>query len=148
MVEDKYKSYLQAGLFVFLDLNGSKVPYKIADVEEGQHLVMLLEDIRGKDESDSLAGKEIWIPVGQVKERHLRSPRSLKEKWEDYSILDNASGQQYSILRTEEYPQQLMAVIEINGREILIPLNDHLITDIDRDAKCIHIDIPEGLLDL
>lgn len=148
MVEDKYKPYLLPGAFVFIDLDGSKVPYKIAHTEDAAHFVVLFENIRGKDESDNLSGKEIWIPVDQVKERHLRSPRSLKEKWEDYQISDETTGTIYPILRTEEYPQQLMAVIDIAGREVLVPLNDQLITDIDKDAKIIRMQIPEGLLDL
>jgi 16S rRNA processing protein RimM len=148
MVEDKYKSYLQPLAFVFIDINGSKVPYKIAETEDGAHFVVLFEDIRGKNESDDLAGKEIWIPVDQVKERHLRSPRSLKEKWEDYRIHDETTGNDFTILRTEEYPQQLMAVIDIEGRDVLIPLNDQLITDIDKENKIISMKIPEGLLDL
>lgn len=148
MVEDKYKPYLQPGFFVFLDINGSRVPYKITETEDGQHFVVLFEDIRGKDESDDLAGKDIWIPVEQVKERHLRSPRSLKEKWENYSIHDETTGNDFAILRTEEYPQQLMAVIDIAGREALVPLNDQLITDINKESKIIRMQIPEGLLEL
>ena len=148
MVEEKYKSYLQPDASVFIDLDGSKVPYRITQVEDGAHFVVLFENIKGKNESDDLSGKEIWIPVDQVKERHLRSPRSLKEKWEDYVIRDETGGGEYAILRTEEYPQQLMAVIDIAGREVLVPLNDQLITDIDKDAKIIRMQIPEGLLDL
>ena len=63
-------------------------------------------------------------------------------------IRDETGGGEYAILRTEEYPQQLMAVIDIAGREVLVPLNDQLITDIDKDAKIIRMQIPEGLLDL
>ncbi|HEY3387488.1 MAG TPA: hypothetical protein VGK46_13315 [Saprospiraceae bacterium] len=148
MVEEKYKAYLQPGAFLFIDLDGSKVPYKISHTEDGAHFVVLFDSIRGKDESDDLSGKEVWIPVDQVKERHLKSPRSLREKWEDYQINDETTGTNYPILRTEEYPQQLMAVIDITGREVLIPLNDQLITDIDKDAKIIRMQIPEGLLDL
>ena len=41
-----------------------------------------------------------------------------------------------------------MAVLDIDGRNILIPLSDQLITEIDKDQKIIHMEIPEGLLEL
>ena len=148
MIEDKFTSYVQRGSFVFFDIDGSRVPFQVSSVEEGQHFVISLEDVDGRQESDKLAGKEFWVPLDQVKPRHQKSPRNIKAKWEDYTIHDEASGASYPILRTEEYPQQLMAVIEINGREILIPLHDQLIVDIDKDQKVIRMEIPEGLLEL
>ncbi len=148
MIEDRFKGYLKPGSFVFLDLDGSRVPFRIADIDEGQHFIMLLEDINGKQESDTLTGKELWIPMEQVKPRHQKSLRNIKEKWEDYRIHDQATGIYYPILRTEEYPQQLMAVIDILGRDVLIPLNDQLIMEIDKEQKIIIMEIPEGLLDL
>ncbi len=148
LVEERLSSYIQPDAFVFFDLNGSKVPYQIEDVEQGQHFLISLKDINGKQESDTMTGKEIWIPMEQVKPRHLKSPRNIKEKWEDFTLVDEKSGLPYPILRTEEFPQQLMAVIAINGKEILIPLHEQLITSIDRDQKIINMEIPEGLLDL
>jgi 16S rRNA processing protein RimM len=42
----------------------------------------------------------------------------------------------------------LMAVIEINEQELLVPLHEQLILNIDREEKIIRMEIPEGLLDL
>ena len=148
LVEERFRSYIKPDAFIFLDLDGSRVPFKIKEVEDGQHFVMLLADIDGKQESDTLTGTEMWLPLEQVKPRHQKSPRNINEKWDDYSILDQKSGLTYTILRTEEYPQQLMAVVDIEGRDVLIPLSDQLITEIDKDQKIIHMEIPEGLLEL
>jgi 16S rRNA processing protein RimM len=148
MIEDRLKGYVKAGSFVFIDLNGSRVPFQVKEVDEVQHFVMLLEGINGKQESDTLTGKEIWVPMEQVKTRHLKSPRNINEKWEDYEIRDEKTGTSFHILRTEEYPQQLMAVVLLDEREILIPLHEQLIMNIDRDQKIISMEIPEGLLDL
>jgi 16S rRNA processing protein RimM len=148
MIDDRLKGYVKPGLFVFFDLNGSRVPFQVKAVEDAQHFVMLLEGINGKQESDTLTGKEIWIPMEQVKARHLKSPRNIDEKWDDYMIHDEKSNISFRILRTEEYPQQLMAVIEINEQELLVPLHEQLILNIDREEKIIRMEIPEGLLDL
>lgn len=148
MVEDRFKSYLLADTFVFFNLNGSRVPFKIVEVSDDAHLVLTLEEITSKDQSDALCGNEIWIPVEEVKPKHQKSPRHLADEWTKYRIQDTASGESYPIIRTEEMPQQLMAVVEHNGKELYIPLHDQLIESIDRGQKVIEMSIPEGLLDL
>lgn len=148
MIEDRLKTYAQEGAFLFLEHVGSKVPYRITEAEEGQHYVVRLEEVAGKQEADRLSGKEIWIPVDQVKLRHLKSPVNLREPWADYTIIHSSSGETFPILRTEEYPQQLMAIILSHGKEIMIPLHEQLIEAIDKEAKTILMEIPEGLFEL
>ena len=148
MVEDKFKPYFQKGTFVFLDLDGSKVPFEVSYADDGQHFVMGLAEVEDKDTSDLLAGKEIWVDATLVKARHRLSPRNTKGKWDKYAIHDTETGLVFPILRTEEYPQQLMAVIESNGREILIPLHEDLISSIDHGQNRLYLAIPDGLLDL
>jgi 16S rRNA processing protein RimM len=148
MIEDQFKGYIREGSFLFFELNGSKVPYRVVSKEDGAHFVVTLEDVPNKKESDVLSGLDLWIPLDAVKPRHQRSPRNIKDKWDDYSILDQESSSVYNIIRVEEYPQQLMAVIRIDNREILIPLSDQLISSIDKGSKTITMHIPEGLMDL
>ena len=148
LVEDKLKTYFIPGEYIFLNIDGSKIPYKINEVNEDAHFVISLEDINSKEFSDKLTNKEIWIPIEKVKSRHQNAPRHLKDEWADYFILDQATLQPHPILRTEEFPQQLMAVIEWKGKEIYVPLHEQLISSIDRKEKIIYMKIPEGLLEL
>lgn len=148
MVEEQFKGYIQKGAFVFFDLSGSKVPYLITDIEDGAHFVLSLEDVPNKRESDLLSGLEVWVPLDSVKARHQRSPRNINDKWHEYKIEDQRTQSLYDVIRVEEFPQQLMAIIIINHKEILIPLNDHLISSIDKENKMIRMEIPDGLFDL
>lgn len=147
-VEDRLKRYVRPGAYVFFDLNGSKVPYLVNEVDDHQHFVVRLVDVEAKQLSDLLSGKELWVPSDQIMERHRNSPRHVAEKWDDYAIEDESTGVIYPIQRTEEFPQQLIAVIEVDGREVMVPLHDQLISDIDKVEKRIRMQIPEGLLDL
>lgn len=148
LVEDRFKGYVRSGTFVFFDLDGSKVPYQIRSAKDAQHFVVSLKGVDNKEESDALAGKEMWLQTELINPRHLKSPKNLNEQWEAYTIHDEQSGVDFLILRTEEYPQQLMAVVAHKGKEILIPFHDELITNIDKEGKVISMEIPEGLLEL
>ena len=147
-IEDQFKRYLQDGTFVFVNMNGSKVPFRITDTEDGAHYVIGIEEISNKQESDQLSGLDLWVPLDTVKPRHQRSPRNLQDKWNEYQLLDVHSNDVYPIERVEEFPQQLMAVIIHDSKEKLIPLSDQLITSIDKAKKIITIEIPEGLLEI
>lgn len=148
MIEDQFKTYIKKDSFVFFNLDGSKVPYLIKGIEDEAHFVISLEDVPNKRESDLLAGKDLWIPLDDVKSRHQRSPRNIQDKWIEYFIMDDASNMRYKIIRVEEFPQQLMAVIRIGEKEHLIPLSDQLISSIDKENKIINMEIPAGLLEL
>lgn len=148
MIEPSFKIYFQPGVFVFIDHHGSKVPYKIIDVDDSAHFVVAFEDVSSKDDSDRLSGLDVWIPMASVKSRHQRSPRNVNAHWEEYQIEDSDSKARYAIQRVEDFPQQLMAIIQINEKEIMIPLSDQLIQDIDKIEKIIRMEIPEGLLEL
>ncbi|MFZ1678970.1 MAG: hypothetical protein WBP41_04765 [Saprospiraceae bacterium] len=148
LVDQQLKSYIRKSTYLFFDLDGSKVPYQITDVEDGNHFVISLEDVLNKKDSDLLGNIEFYIPLESVKSRHQHSPKNIRGKWDEYRILDTQNEVFYDILRVEEYPQQLMAIINIHSKEILIPLSDQLISSIDKENKIIKMGIPEGLLDL
>jgi 16S rRNA processing protein RimM len=148
MVEDQFKAYLKKDSFIFFDLSGSKVPYLVTSIDDGVHFVITLEDVPNKRESDLLSGLDVWIPLENVKPRHQRSPRNIRNKWDEYKIEDQRTNTVYEIVRVEEFPQQLMAIVIVNDKEIMIPLNDQLISSIDQESKMIRMEIPEGLLDL
>lgn len=148
MIEDQFKGYLTKGTFIFFELNGSKVPYQVIETDDSNHFVILLEGVNNKKDSDLLSGYNIWIPIESVKSRHLRSPKNIPGKWHEYRIIDEGTKLSFDILRVEEYPQQLMAIINIENKEILIPLSDQLISSIDKENKIINMIIPNGLLDL
>ncbi len=148
LVENKLKEYFQPGEYIFIDIDGSKIPFKIENAVEDAHFVIGLEDIHSKEISDTMTNKEIWIPLDQVKPRHQQAPKHLRDQWEDYFIMDQSTLQMHEILRTEEFPQQLMAVIQWKGKEFYVPLHEDLISRIDKKEKIIYMQLPEGLLDL
>jgi ribosomal 30S subunit maturation factor RimM len=41
-----------------------------------------------------------------------------------------------------------MAFLKYKGKDVLIPLNAQLIVSVDKTAKTVLMDLPEGLLDM
>ena len=47
-----------------------------------------------------------------------------------------------------EYPQHFVATMNYKEKEVLFPLNEDMILEIDLDEETILVDLPDGLLDL
>ena len=44
--------------------------------------------------------------------------------------------------------KQLLGRIQIKGKDVLIPLHEQTLLKIDRKQKQVHVELPEGLLDV
>ena len=51
-------------------------------------------------------------------------------------------------MRIEEYPQQMMLVINHLEKELLIPLTDEWITEINKEESYIDMQLPDNFLDV
>ena len=63
-------------------------------------------------------------------------------------MIDKEVGEVGVIEEILDMPQQEMTLIRYKKREVLIPLNEELILEIDEKKKQVMVDLPEGLLDL
>ena len=70
------------------------------------------------------------------------------KKYVNFEIHDKILGKIGIIEEIIEYPQQEMAAIKFQEKEVLIPLNEQLILTIDAENKVIEMDLPDGLLEL
>ncbi len=141
--EDFYlEDIVENGMFFILD-KGQYLPYFIENIRGG-HLITQIEDLETKEDAAKIAKKPIFL-----KEENL-IPREIEEEETliGYMIQDVNLGEIGEIEHIEELPQQEMAMLEKNGKDIMIPLNDSFILSLDEEKKTILMELPEGLLDL
>lgn len=147
-IDPAYLELFGSSRFVFLDLNGSIVPFLIEGVQQEDPLIIFLEDITDPESAAQIAPADLLLPSHEVPDAPSR------EEGPDFSWATGftvVSGEQVmvgQILRVESYPQQSMAFVSWQGREIMLPLHDELIMEVDDAAKSIKLEIAEGLLDL
>lgn len=63
-------------------------------------------------------------------------------------LVDQNAGEIGHITEVLEMPQQEMAAVQYQGREVLIPLNEQFIIEVDHATQKVLMDLPEGLLNL
>ena len=65
-----------------------------------------------------------------------------------FGVIDYNHGKIGTIVSVNDQTAQSLFVIDNGGIEILIPIVDEFITNVDRAKKEIHIKTPEGLINL
>jgi 16S rRNA processing protein RimM len=151
-VEDNYLEDFLKAKVVFIEIKGRHVPHFIENVRSGNDLLLKLEEVDSKNVAHELTSKTMFLQPKQVlkkEEREFEVESNLEfEKYVDYTIWDMEQGEIGKIKEVVEFPQQEMAIIFQNEKEILIPLNESLIEKIEDKKQCIYMNLPEGLLEL
>src|SRR5678809_260343 len=91
-----------------------------------------------------LAQKEVWFTED---DRKKFAARSSAINLLGYTIINEKKvlGQ---ILEVIEQAHQMLCKIEINKKEVLIPLNEDTLQKIDHRKKEVNVRLPDGLLEI
>ena len=152
-VNDRYLEDLMNTDVVIIQIKGKPTPFFVDDVRMGNAIIGKFEDIDTPESALTIANKELFLREEDIipddeREFEVEEDGGLKYlKCIGYTIFDgeNEIGNIVDVL---EYPQQEMAVVEYDNREVLIPLNSAFVVKRDDEAKRILMDLPEGILDL
>ena len=124
----------------------SFIPWFIesAKIKNEEEIYLKIQGIDVREQAIILIQKEVWIPESDFKKfSATSSPINLL----GYLIVENEKilGK---IVEVIEQPHQLLCRIEIDKKEVLIPLHEGTIKKIDRKNTRIIVELPEGLLEI
>lgn len=131
---------------VFLQTKAGNLPYFIKSVEAiSDDMVLLqLEDVDTKEKAEEL----LRVPV-MAEAENLEMVTA--EEWNGvvgYLLHDKKMGIIGPILQVLEMPQQVLAEVHYKGKDILVPLHDDLIVEVDDMERKIIMSLPEGYFDI
>ena len=132
--------------FLFVILEGLPVPFFVEEIEfKNDDLLVKFEDVETEADAKKLVRKEIFSERIKVqKKKDVLTWNDLK----GYNVIDEVHGELGIIEDVQEFPKQMIAKCMMNEKEILFPLNDEIVVEIDDDQKIVYVDLPDGLLDI
>jgi len=127
----------------------SLIPFFItsAQVLNNGTVKLKIEDVNNVEHAQTLVGKELFLPLTKLPK--LTGAQFYYHEIIDFEAIDAEKGNIGKVFNVMELPQQ--SVLEIkhsSGKEILIPITDDVVKKVDRTAKTIEINAPEGLIDI
>ena len=141
------KSALKGLKAIFIEeQKQSFIPWFIisAKSKSEDEIYIQLEGIDSREAALKLIQKEAWLPEEDFKKQaSSSSPLSFL----GFSIIDNGNDLG-PILELIEQPHQLLCRIEIDEKEVLIPLNEQTLQKVDTKKKQVFVTLPDGLLDI
>lgn len=128
------------------DKKNSFLPWFIesAKIKSEEEIYIKLEGADTREAAMKLTPKECWLPEPDFKKFAAKSaPVSLL----GYTVINNGESLG-EILEVIEQPHQVLCRLEIQSKEVLIPVHEGSLEKIDHRKKQVLVQLPEGLLDV
>lgn len=134
---------------VFVELKGQLIPYFVDRIKihtSKNTALVYFEDIETIEDAQPLSGKSLYLPLASLPK--LDGNKFYFHEVLNFTVVDKQAGKLGAIKQILEYPNQALFQVFMKEKEILIPINDQVITNVNRDRKEISVDLPEGLLSI
>ena len=132
---------------VFLDKNGMLIPYFINTIHIlNNKAVVEFQDVDSIEKAELISNSDLYLPLSELPE--LTGNQFYFHEVIGFSVIDKTKGELSAVRKIFEYPSQAVMQIFFQEKEILIPINPHVIVQVDREKKEIQIDAPDGLIEL
>lgn len=133
--------------YFLLDINDKLVPYFVENITfHSNKSFVLFQDLKTLEAANQLVGKSVYLPLDLLPEKDGNDFYSHEVV--DFLVIDEEKGELGKVQEIIEYPTQSLIQILINGKEVLIPIHDDIIQDVNREEKKIYIKAPNGLIDM
>jgi 16S rRNA processing protein RimM len=133
---------------VFVLKGQQLVPFFIESLAvRGEKAIVAFEEIETIEDAVSLKGAGLFLSLDQLPS--LGDDDFYYHELVGFSLQD-AEGKSIGEIKNvlDAGAQDLLSVMHPEGKEILIPLSDELITKLDKEAKVLVMKVPDGLVDV
>lgn len=133
---------------IFIDIDNKLVPFFIEGIrpKSSNAATVKLEGLDDEFRSSEFIGAEFYVSYDQANELQIESNEYIDVV--GYSVFNQNNKLIGKVLEFLDIPENPLVNIQSEKGEILIPVKDELIIEINDRAKEIHLTIVEGLLDM
>lgn len=132
---------------IYIERDHQLVPFFVESLLlRGNKAITALEDIEDVKQAEQFIRQKVYLPLTDL-------PKLSEGQYYFHELLKcevvegkNSLGTVAQVLDVGS--NQLIAVVNETGRELLIPLHDDIVKHLDRTNKEITVELPDGLLDL
>jgi len=133
---------------IFVMVRNNLIPFFIesSQLHKSDLLRVKFEDVNTEADADALLRSDIYLPMELLPK--LEGNKFYYHEIIGFTVKDKNFGELGIIKSINDSTAQALFVIDRNGTEILIPMNDEFILKVNRKEKVIDVITPEGLIDL
>tara|TARA_R110002073_G_scaffold159477_1_gene314775 strand:- start:4321 stop:4845 length:525 start_codon:yes stop_codon:yes gene_type:complete len=133
---------------MFIQVRNNLIPFFIesSQLHKSDLLRIKFEEVDTEADADTLIKSELYLPLELLPK--LEGNKFYFHEVIGFKINDKNFGEVGVIKAINDSTAQALFEVDRDGVEILIPMNDEFILKVDREAKTIWVETPEGLIEL
>jgi 16S rRNA processing protein RimM len=133
---------------VFIAIGDNLVPFFVqtSSLQKTELLRLKLEDVNTEEDANALLKKDLYLPLRLLPK--LSGNKFYYHEVIGFTAEDTNYGEVGEIVSINDQTAQALFEIKRGHKEILIPMNDEFIVQVDRENKKIILNTPPGLIDL
>jgi 16S rRNA processing protein RimM len=131
---------------VMIKIDGLLVPFFIVSWQSlsDKEIILKFRDIETKEKAEKLKDNEIYLPRTEFN-TNIRSGTDDLSGYQVIDVRDGVIGKSTGIM---EIPGNDLLKVEYRKREILLPIQEGLILEINSKKKLIRVNLPKGFLEI
>jgi len=133
---------------IFLEIEGALVPFEIKNVmlHKSSLLRIKLENIDSEKKANTVVKTKTYLPIKDLPK--LNGDKFYYHEIISFTVLDLSLGNIGKVKEVNDQTSQPIIVVNNGLNEVMIPLVDDFLIEINRNKKTLTFDLPEGLTTL
>ncbi len=132
---------------VFVEINKNLVPFFVEWMQlKGNRALVKFEGLDTLERAKDIQSKRLFLPLSGLPE--LEEDQFYYHDIIGYTMEDRMLGPIGPVEHIYSKTGQDLFSVTHKGREILVPVTDAWILDVDHEKKKILVELPEGLIDI
>lgn len=133
---------------VFVQMGKNLVPFFVekSSLHKSDLLRIKFEDVISEQDAEALLKHDLYLPLEFLPK--LSGNKFYFHEVIGFAVEDVNYGYVGKIVSINDTTSQALFEIENENRQILIPMNDEFLVEVNRNSKKIIVKTPEGLIDL
>jgi 16S rRNA processing protein RimM len=132
---------------IFLEQKKDELlPYFVENIRKkgDNDLYLKLEGIDSKEAGTKFLRRDVWMKEEEIQ---MHTQKNNPIGWVGYRVMDQGKDLG-PILEVIEQPHQVLCRLEIDTKEVLIPINEQTLDKVDHKNKTVLLTLPDGLLEV
>jgi 16S rRNA processing protein RimM len=133
---------------VFIDLGNNLTPFFISSIKsKGKGFFQVkFETVDSEIDAKRILRKDLYLPLKVLPS--LGEKNFYDHEVLDFTVIDEEFGECGVVEQVIDYKINPLLQIRYKNKEVLIPLIENLIQKVDREKKTLHIQAPQGLIEM
>lgn len=133
---------------VFVSLGNNLVPFfiKRCRLHKSDLLRIDFEEVKSESDADRIMRSGLYLPLSHLPK--LTGNKFYYHEVIGFDMVDAVHGNIGIIQSINDSTAQALFEVQKDDKQLLIPINDDIIINVDRENRSIAVSTPEGLVDL